>query len=225
LLFSIKSDYPSDVDWIRETLPVGPLQCNCSIFWHVYTQEAVIIDPGGDAPKLCSFLQEKALKPKLMLHTHAHIDHVGASAEIARQYPDIQAYLHSDDAPLYRFLELQAAFLGLQTPERIDMAPLQHDMHIALDTQDFVQVLHTPGHSPGSASFYFKPLETLFTGDTLFFQNVGRVDLWGGDAQALKRSVDMLLYDFEEHHLCIPGHGRCTSIAHERTHNPLARLG
>jgi len=198
------------------TFPVGPLQCNCSIIWDPATKEAVVIDPGADAQKILEFISEQGLKPKAAIHTHAHFDHIGASTEV-HETLQTPLYLHPDDAPLWENLDMQGKAFGFKLT---NIPRWQKDLHDN-DHLSFgphrIEVLHTPGHTPGSCSFSCN--EFLFSGDTLFRGSIGRTDLWGGDFSQISRSIKERLYSLDEDTTVICGHGPKTSIGVERKNN------
>jgi hydroxyacylglutathione hydrolase len=204
------------------TFPVGLYQCNCSIVSCTQTNEAIIIDPGSDADKIIGVVQKQGLKVKYLLHTHAHLDHFGATASVKQHCCDAEAVLHKDDLLLYEAHTQQSMFLQLPDTE---IVPIDHYLE---DEEDFlfgssgVKALFTPGHSPGSSCFSLETSEeqVLFAGDTLFRDGVGRTDLPGGDQSTLVKSIKDRLYKLDEGCRVIPGHGLETSIFHEKNNNP-----
>lgn len=210
---------------IIETLPVGPLQCNCSILVDEETRKAIVIDPGGDFEKIKARLEKAGAQVSAIVHTHTHIDHVGATAPLQR-LTQSRASIHEADRPLYELLPVQAQMLGIPLPE---ICELEGDL-----TDDFVihaggielAVLHTPGHTPGSVSFLVRGEgeAVAFTGDTLFRRGIGRTDLWGGDSDLIFRSLRNRLMTLEEHTKVISGHGPMTTIGEEKRQNPFLRV-
>jgi len=210
---------------ILETFPIGTLGCNCSLIYSKKTKETLIIDPGNDAPTLLSMIKERDLKPKKLLHTHAHFDHIGQSGEIKKAC-NCSMHLHQDDMFLYEALDQQAAFFHqpVGVKESID-SYLQDEEEFGLEDQGlqkFLKTIHTPGHTPGSCSFYTDFFEhpILFAGDTLFQNSIGRTDLPGGDFDKIIKSIKTRLFDLPEETSVVTGHGPSTSILHERSHNP-----
>ncbi|MBK5255604.1 MAG: MBL fold metallo-hydrolase [Vicinamibacteria bacterium] len=206
---------------IIETFPVGPLQCNCTILGDPETGEAIVIDPGDEAPKVLKRLAALGLRPKAILITHTHLDHVAGNHEV-REKTGAKVMLHEMDLPLYDNLGMQAQFIGMDTPVR---APVDEHIHqgdvIPFGSKgDSLQVLHTPGHTPGSCSFFLGSRNLLFSGDTLFSGSVGRTDLWGGDFDTEVRSIREKLLPLPDATRVIAGHGPDTTILEERRSNP-----
>src|SRR5262249_20790068 len=163
---------------IHEILPVGPLQCNCSIFGDETTREGVVIDPGDEIGQIQSIIERHGLRITAIAVTHAHIDHIGGAARL-HKLTGAPVYMSEQDAPLMQQLDMQAAWVGMQSPERpnIDVAVKDGDA-IRLASRSF-QVLHTPGHTPGSISLLCAAENKLLAGDTLFRDSIGRTDLPG----------------------------------------------
>src|SRR6266481_294515 len=136
---------------VIETFPVGPLRCNCSILLDDETKSAIVIDPGGDFDNIRARLEKNGAKVTAIVHTHTHIDHVGATAPLQR-WSSAQASIHEADRPLYDLLPIQAEFLGVPPVERCDLAGDLVDEGIVRAGNLELVVLHTPGHTPGSVS-------------------------------------------------------------------------
>lgn len=207
-----------------ESFPVGPLGCNCSIVADETTRSAIVIDPGGDFEAIRDLLQRHALSVVALVHTHTHIDHVGATAPLQR-HCGVDAHIHEADRFLYDMLPVQAALLGLPMVERCEMRGSLKDGE-ALSFGDLeLGVLHTPGHTPGSVSFHVTAAEgaVLFSGDTLFRRGIGRTDLWGGDQQQILHSLGDRLMTLPDDTRVIAGHGPDTTIGAERRDNPFLR--
>ena len=205
------------------TLPVGPLQCNCSILIDPETREALVIDPGGDADRILAALTKERARPVALLHTHAHFDHILGTAEVARATL-APARLHPGDRPLYDSLPDQAAVFGFRAdPPAPPGPPLTHDEAVRFGSFR-VRAIHTPGHTPGSTSFLLeteKPV--LFAGDTLFRRSIGRTDLLGGDADQILDSIKARLYTLPDTTPVVCGHGPGTTIGEEKRSNPFVR--
>ncbi len=206
----------------RRTFPVGMLGCNCTVLGDPRTKEAVVVDPGDEADRILTTLAGQGLRVVGLVHTHAHIDHIGATERL-RQVTGAKAYLHPDDAFLHQMLNVQAELIGLPLPEHgpIDQ-PLADGEAIRFG--DFeLGVIHTPGHTPGSVCFSVVGQDLCFSGDTLFAGGIGRTDLWGGDSDAIKRSIKGRLYTLNGAVTVVPGHGPETSIDREKKSNAFVR--
>lgn len=203
------------------TFPVGPLGCNCSIVADPRTQKAVVVDPGGDFDRIRELLDAERLQVVSIVHTHTHIDHVGATAPLAA-WSGASPLIHEADRFLYRMLPVQAVLLGVPVPETCDVeGTLTEGFSVHAGDLE-LGVIHTPGHTPGSVSFALHADESrvLFTGDTLFRRGIGRTDLWGGDSETIFRSLRNRILAFDDDTLVIPGHGPETTIGDERRDNP-----
>ncbi len=213
---------------VQITIPVGILQCNCSIIGDLTTGEALVIDPGDEVSRILELLGRHKLSVKAIVSTHAHIDHVGGLYKL-RQYTGAPVMMHRDDVPLYQGMDVQAAFLGVPTPETGEIDQLLTDGDLLQWGSLAAQVLHTPGHSPGSISLYLPPdagkinsaaPPQLFAGDTLFAGSIGRTDLWGGSMEAILDSLRGKLLQLPDETVVHPGHGPRTRIGEERQSNP-----
>ncbi len=205
------------------TFPAGPLACNCSIVADRARREAVVIDPGGDEARILQLLRERDFEVKALLHTHAHLDHLGATGPV-REATQAPVWLHGADRFLWDIVPLQANFLGMTpfTPPPID-EELEQGQELAIGSLR-LRIDHTPGHSPGSVCFRLhggsrEPLH-VFSGDTLFRGSIGRTDLWGGDFNSLIASIHDRLLGLADATPVTPGHGPRTTIGFERGQNP-----
>ena len=207
-----------------ETFSVGPLGCNCSIVADLARKTAIVIDPGGDFPEISRRLAAHDLAVSCIVHTHTHIDHVGATAPLQKQ-TGASASIHEGDRVLYDMLPVQAAMLGIREPERATMDGDLKDGTTLTAGDLSMSVLHTPGHTPGSVCFCVKgeDLELVFTGDTLFRRGIGRTDLWGGDSALIEKSLVGTLMSLSDDVVVVPGHGPNSRIGDEREGNPFLR--
>jgi len=208
---------------IVETFPVGPLQCNCSIIACPETREAIIVDPGGDAPLIKQKVADLGLKVRYLLHTHAHFDHIGATAELKRDL-GAKILLHPDDRFLYDQIQMQGHMFGFRLDPTVPVdQDFEDEMRLPFGQQSSL-VLHTPGHTPGSVCFHLHADQSyLFSGDTLFQGGVGRTDLWGGSQPDLMRSIKQRLLTLDDSTTVYPGHGQTTTIWNEKKQNPFLR--
>jgi hydroxyacylglutathione hydrolase len=204
---------------IRETFPVGPLQCNCTILGNEHTHEAIVVDPGADLPRILALLAQHSLTVRRILVTHAHIDHI-AGAQQLKQITGAPVLYNQLDLPLVAMMDVQAGWLGTATPEVLPPDDdLSHGKNAGI-AGIAAEVLHTPGHTPGSVCLHFPEHALLLAGDTLFAGTVGRTDLPGGDAKTLIGSIREHLLPLPEATLVVPGHGYRTTIGNERESNP-----
>src|SRR5581483_10605836 len=207
---------------IHEILPVGMLQCNCSIFGDEQSREAIVVDPGDNIPQIVEILTRHGLKVKAIVVTHAHIDHIGGAAELKRE-TGAPVYMNTNDAVLRDELDVQAAWLGMRTPERTEIdTPAREGDVLQLGPAQF-QILETPGHTQGSISLWIPSENKLVAGDTLFQESVGRTDLPGGNSRQIVQSIREKLFTLPEDTIVIPGHGDETTIGHEKRFNPFVR--
>jgi len=204
---------------IHEILPVGPLQCNCSILGDEVTREAIVIDPGDDLTEIQAILDRHGLRVTAIVITHAHIDHIGGAQKLKRA-TGAPIYMNENDKVLADHLDVQAAWIGVKVPETpdIDIPAKEGDTLTLRETP--MHVLHTPGHTEGSICLYLPTEKKLISGDTLFRESIGRTDLPGGDHRQILRSIETKLLQLPDETLVIPGHGDETTIAHEKDHNP-----
>lgn len=197
---------------------VGPLACNCYIVGDPATQEAIVIDPGGDAATIAESLRKRALRVTAIVATHAHFDHLVA-AEALRELTGAPFFMHAADKPLLDWYEESARmFLGVEIgrPPDVDSSADEGDALVAGEVR--LDVLHTPGHSPGSISLAAPGV--VFSGDALFAGSIGRSDLPGGDGRVLVATIKEKLLGLEDEVRVYPGHGPATTVGDERRSNP-----
>jgi hydroxyacylglutathione hydrolase len=203
---------------IFEHRVVGPLQCNCYVVGDPETKQAIVIDPGDDADGIAQVLAERQLVVTAIVATHAHFDHIVAAQRL-RELTGAPFHLHAEDKPLLPWMqESGRLFLGVElpAPPEVDTDVDEGDRIKAGDVE--LEVLHTPGHSPGSISLVSS--EVVFSGDTLFAGSVGRTDLPGGDTQALVDAVKAKLFRLDDDMPVYPGHGPATTLGEEKQSNP-----
>lgn len=230
---------------IHEVIPVGLLQCNCSVLGDPATREAIVVDPGDDVERILEILRTHQLKVRAIVSTHTHIDHVGglAGLHLATGAPVL---IHEEDLELYAHLDAQAKWLGVPTPASTKIDEYLREGDTLRWGPFAARILHTPGHTPGSISLFLDqslshaqahshpgaqaqarpagddaPL--LLAGDTLFQGSIGRTDLWGGSLRGILQSIHQKLLVLPEETIVYPGHGPETTIGSERENNPFLR--
>ncbi|MCX5688042.1 MAG: MBL fold metallo-hydrolase [Candidatus Omnitrophica bacterium] len=192
---------------------VGPLESNCYLAGDEDTKEIYIIDPGGDYKKINSVIDKNSLKPKAIINTHGHGDHIGANKEFG-----IPVWIHSLDADFLTdssknlsgvfgfFLKTKAASRLLKDGDILDIGKYN------------LEVIHTPGHTPGSICL--KTARIIFTGDTLFCEGVGRTDFAYGSQEDIISSIKEKLFTLDDDYVIYPGHGPSSTIRNEKINNP-----
>lgn len=255
-------------------LVVGPFQCNCHILVCPESGHGVVIDPGDEAGRIFSKIQElnqhhsKPIQIKALLHTHAHLDHCGATRNLCDQIThgfsqgsgreiapahlrtpapapgpapslalDLAASpaavpsapfiaVHLEDEPLYQALQMQGKMFGIEYDPPVPINYYLKDNEILNIGTLKLEIIHTPGHSPGSICIRVhqnnasQVAESLYSGDTLFHGSVGRTDLWGGDQHVLFKSIKNRLFVLDGDTLLLPGHGSSSRIGVEKKSNP-----
>jgi hydroxyacylglutathione hydrolase len=204
---------------IHEILPVGPLQCNCSIFGDEQSREAIVIDPGDDIGEIVAILQRHQLRVKAIVITHGHIDHVGGAAKL-KKLTGAPVHMNEQDTMWLDRLDTQAQWLGMETPERTGIdTPAREGDTLELGAAR-MHLMHTPGHTLGSMSIWIPAENKLVAGDTLFRDSIGRTDLPGGDYDTILKSIHTKLLPLPEDAEVICGHGPNTTIGREKERNP-----
>ena len=207
---------------IHEILPVGMLQCNCSIFGDEQSREAMVVDPGDEIARILEILQRHNLTVKAIVITHAHIDHIGGAQKL-KQATGAPVYMNANDVELQKMMSIQAQWLGMRTPEAVEIDVAAKDGDRVLVGATEFQVLHTPGHTQGSISLYIPSENKLVASDTLFAGSIGRTDLPGGDSQKILQSIREKILPLPEATVVIPGHGGETTVGEEKEFNPFLR--
>jgi hydroxyacylglutathione hydrolase len=197
------------------SLEVGDLGTNCYLFFAAGSRRCFVIDPGAEAEKILARIAEARLLPQAVVLTHAHPDHLGAAAALVNRF-GVPLWVHAADEKLMRSPAGRglAAMFGVKAPAA-DRLLVDREV-LALDGLE-LKVIHSPGHSPGSILLYGDGL--LFTGDTLFKNDVGRTDLPGGDEEELKRSLARIR-EFPAATVILPGHGEGSVLEIELKDNP-----
>lgn len=195
-----------------DIIPVGQMQANCYIV-SSDTKNAILIDPGGEYSKIASFLKNQKITPKFIVHTHGHIDHIGADNEFG-----LPIYIHKLDVKLLKDPEKNlSSFLMLPFKVNKNIREVKDLEIITLDELK-LEVIHTPGHTPGGICL--KADKLIFTGDTLFSGSIGRTDFAGASSDQLIKSIISRLLVFPDDTIIYPGHGEASTIGKERKSNP-----
>ncbi len=200
------------------TIVVGPLRCNCYVLWNE-KDAAVVIDPGAEPERILRVLATEKVRPRLVLNTHGHFDHVGGVAPLQRTF-GAPYRVHAEELPIMAMAPPGSRMWGILIPE----APtpdgfLEADRVLTVGSLE-IRAIHTPGHTPGSTCFHVPAAGSVFTGDTLFLGSIGRSDFPGGDGDQLVRSIRERLLTLPGETKVYPGHGPDTTIADEVDTNP-----
>ncbi len=204
---------------LHKILPVGPLQCNCSIIGDEQTREAMVIDPGDQIEDILRILGEEKLQLKQIVITHAHIDHVGGAMKL-KAATGAPILMNQSDFALLKMLDMQAAWVGMKPPGPVQIDEGIGDGRVLEIGEIRSNVIHTPGHTEGSICLYFPDQKKLIAGDTLFAGSIGRTDLPGGSLEKIMSSLRARVLVLPDDTLVIPGHGGQTTIGDERETNP-----
>jgi hydroxyacylglutathione hydrolase len=207
---------------IHEILPVGPLQCNCSIMGDETTHEGMVIDPGDEIAEILALIRKHNLQIKQIVITHAHIDHVGGAMKL-RAATGAPILLNHNDYTLLKMLDLQADWVGMAAPGKVDIDHSIGEPDTIQAGSLLASVIHTPGHTEGSICLHFPAENKLIAGDTLFAGSIGRTDLPGGSFDKIIRSLREKVLALPDETLVVPGHGPVTKIGEERESNPFLR--
>ncbi len=205
---------------IVDTLPTGPLEVNCYIIGCEKTGKAAVIEPGGHVPEILQRLKKHQLDVVMIINTHGHFDHIGGNKQLL-EATGAELLIHQADRPLLDHAQEHAAAYGLQTEASPPPTRELVGGETLLLGELSLQVLHTPGHSPGGICLYVE--DCLLVGDTLFAGSIGRTDLPGGDHQLLISGIKEQLLPLPDTTRVCPGHGPMTTIGEEKLYNPFLR--
>jgi hydroxyacylglutathione hydrolase len=206
-------------------IPVTPFQQNCSVIWDEASRHAAIVDPGGDLEGIKGFLAEQELIAEKILLTHAHIDHAGGAAKLARELGVPIEGPHRDEQFWIDLLPRQAREWGFPPAEAFTPGRwLAQGDRVTVGGLE-LEVRHCPGHTPGHVVFYHGPSRLAIVGDVLFNGSIGRTDFPRGDQATLLRSIREQLFTLGDDVVFVPGHGPLSTIGAERAHNPFVGEG
>ena len=197
---------------------VGAVGTNCYIVSDEETKDALIIDPGADAAKISQAIRAKEVKPRAILLTHGHFDHIMAAKELCAEYA-VKLYCFETEQEL---MEDPVMNVGKMFRFECSVSPdgtFRDNEELQFGSLS-CKVIHTPGHTRGGVCFYFEPEKVLFSGDTLFFESVGRTDMPTGNAHLLIESIQKRLMVLPDETAVYSGHGAPTSIGYEKRNNP-----
>lgn len=200
----------------------SPIQENTYILYNEF-KDCIIIDPGcyydDEKDELLQYIDKMGLKPRMLLNTHCHLDHVFGNKFVAEKF-DLQLHIHENEKPVLAFAPASGLMYNLPFDNYTgDLIYLTEGEKIKLG-EDELEILLTPGHSPGSLSFYCKKDKFIISGDALFYRSIGRTDLPLGDHDTLLNSIREKLFVLPEDTKVYSGHGQVTTIADEKSENP-----
>ena len=202
------------------TIPTAPIEENCYIAYDEESKEALVIDPGNEGEKILSLLKGEDLKVQTILLTHGHWDHIGAVEELRRKL-EVPVQIHGDDASM--LTDSRQNLYAFMSGGRMEGEPadkvFREGAVFACGAYSF-KVIHTPGHTPGGCCFYCQEAGVLFSGDSLFAEEIGRCDFPGGSLSSLVGSLKEKILCLPEETKVYPGHGPATKVGWERLHNP-----
>ena len=202
---------------IIKKLPLGPIEANTYIIFDENSKEAVVIEASGDAQKIKNELDNLGANLKYILLTHGHFDHVFALNELKELCPNVKAYLNKEDEKLLEHIGVQCLHFGIAGVDvpKIDEV-IDENTKLSFAGKE-IKPIHTPGHTKGSMCYLIEG--ELFSGDTLFFEEIGRCDLPGGDFSEIENSIRNKLFTLDKNIVVHPGHSHDTTIAHEIKYN------
>lgn len=200
------------------SLVLGPIGTNCYLLINEDTRETIIVDPADNAPAIKLKLKMEGLTPVAILLTHGHFDHIMAAKDLADEY-NILIHAYCEEWDLLQDAKLNASYLIRSNVTLTPQKELKDNEILYMAGMELL-VLHTPGHTKGSACFYNKETQSLISGDTLFYESVGRTDFPTGDSETIQKSITERLFPLGDETKVYPGHGEMTTIGHERKHNP-----
>jgi hydroxyacylglutathione hydrolase len=200
-----------------QTFTVGPFQMNVYIICNQESRECILIDPSDELDKIYTYMEQNNLKPLAIVNTHAHIDHIRFTKNIQDKF-NLPFYLAKEELPLLENLKQQGVMFGIDTaaPPKVTHNLDEYDS-LTIGPFSF-KVIHAPGHSPGSMCFLFE--NDIIAGDVLFYDSIGRTDLYMGSYELLINSIKTKLLTLDDEIRVYPGHGSQTTIGREKHLNP-----
>ncbi len=204
-----------------ETIVVGPLAVNCYILYDEHGK-GIVVDPGADVNHILNIVENKGIGVEAIVNTHGHFDHTGGN-RLLRKETGARLMIHEDDVPFLRSADMDASMFGLSAEPSPEPDRLLRDGDVVRCGTLELEVIHTPGHSPGGICLLLK--DHLFSGDTLFAGSIGRTDLPGGSTSQLTESIRRRLFVLDDSTKVYPGHGPTTTIGYEKRNNPFLAEG
>lgn len=200
-----------------KTFTVGPFQMNSYIVSNGKHPDCILIDPGDDIDLILEYIEKRSLNPLAILATHGHLDHIRYLSEIQKRL-QIPFYMGAEDLPLLESLAGQGRMFNLPVAKapKVDIF-LKETQSLRIGDNE-INLLHTPGHSPGSFSFLVEG--HIFVGDVLFKDSIGRTDLYGGNYDILIRTIMDKIFSLPNETIVYPGHGPSTTVGREKEYNP-----
>lgn len=209
---------------ILEMLTVGPFQENCYVVGDEESGEGALVDPGDEAARIALTVEQTGVEIGQIILTHAHIDHIGAVAQLAEEYA-CPVLIHAEAEPMLEQAPTQAMMMGLKFGKVPSADRYIEDEEIVEVGSLRLKSLYTPGHAPGHLAFYIEEEGLVLSGDALFAGSVGRVDLPGGSMEVLMNSITERLLTLPDETRVHPGHGPETTIGNEKAYNPFLTGG
>lgn len=200
-----------------QALPVGVMGVNCYILGD--PTECMVVDPGGNAEKICAYIEEQGLKVKYIVLTHCHFDHILATCEV-QEKTGATLVACSKEKQNLKDSDINMTGRFSRTPINLEPDLLVSEGDMLNSGEYAFRVIETPGHTSGSMCLYCEQEKLLLSGDTLFAESVGRADLPTGNGETLIFSIQTKLFTLPDDTHVFPGHGSKTSIGHEKKYNP-----
>ena len=202
---------------IIKKLPLGPIEANTYIVFDEISKDAVLIETSGDAEVIKKELDALGANLKYVLLTHGHFDHVFGVNDLRKLYPHAKVFIHKEDEVLTQNIALQCAHFGIAGIEKPKIDEyIDENTNLSLGDKK-IQIIHTPGHSKGSLCYLIE--KDLFSGDTVFYEEIGRCDLFGGSFSEIEKSIRNKIFTLDKDIVIHPGHGADTTVEHEVKYN------
>lgn len=205
-----------------KSLVVGPIETNCYIIWDHSTKEAAVIDPGAEDQSIIGAIESAGVRPSIILLTHGHFDHVFCAGDISQRYGCPIAMHKDDEEQVAGTMAVAQMYQDVSSFLQFQVNQWLRDGDRLTVGETAIDVLHTPGHSPGGLTFAVDGC--VFTGDALFAQGIGRSDFPGGNHEQLISSIQTRIFAYADETKVYPGHGPSTTVGREKRSNPYCRI-